>query len=163
MISPFPPQFFILLGIDIFLGGSILVVVFDKDFPAGLPYILDFGSLIGFAELLLVPGYLQSYPIEMQFYYSVAMSILAVLSIFGCSLYALLRHRPLVAGTITIAGTIPAILGLAYFASAWLNGENVPLPAFPVLPWPVVWAVFLVGSAILLVAMVTIIRTSRKT
>ena len=162
MISPFPPQFFILLSIDIFLGCSILVVVFDKDFPVGLPYILDFGALIGFAELLLVPNYLQGYPIEMQFYYSVAMSILAVLSVLGCSLYAFFRHKPLIAGTITIAGTIPSALGLGYFASAWLNGEKVPLLTFPVMPWPVVWAAFLVASAIILAAMVTIIRSSRE-
>ncbi len=58
MVVAFAPQFFLLIGIDVFLGGSILTVLLDKYFPTGLPYILDIGSLIGFAELLIGPQFM---------------------------------------------------------------------------------------------------------
>ncbi len=161
MISPFPPQFLILLGIDIFLGCSILVVLFDEEFPNGLPYILDFGALIGFVQLLIVPGYLGNYPIEMQFYYSVAFATLAVLSVVGCSLYVLVRRKIMMGGTIAIVGALPSALALLYFSSAWTNGVQVPTPTLPLFPWPVVWGAFIAASAIILVAMLVVIRGNR--
>jgi hypothetical protein len=162
VIPPFPAQFLILLGIDIFLGSSIVVVLFDEEFPNGLPYILDFGALVGFVQLVMVPGYLESYPTEMQFYYSAAFATVAVLSVIACCLYVTFRHRLLVAGTIAIAAAIPSVLSLLYFASAWLNGTQVPLPTFPRFPWPVVWAAFILASAIILVAMAVVVRGNRN-
>lgn len=162
MISPFPPQFFILLGIDIFLGGSIVTVLFDKEFPNGLPYIFDFGALTGFVQLLIVPGYLANYPVETQFYYSVAFATFAVIGIVACSLYETFRRKPLIGGSIAIVATLPSILALLFFSSAWLNGAQVPLPLLPLLSWPVVWGAFIGASALVSVAMVVIVRGKKN-
>jgi hypothetical protein len=161
MTPPFPPQFFILLGIDVFLGGSILVVLFDKEFPNGLPYILDFGALIGFVQLLIVPGYLSDFPTQIQFYYSIAFATMAVLSLVGCSLYVIVRHKTFVGGILTVSGALPSTLALLYFGSAWVNNTQVPISVIPLMPWPVIWGAFLGASALVLVAMAVMVRGDR--
>jgi hypothetical protein len=159
----FPPQFFILLGIDIFLGGSILTVIFDEHFPTGLPYIMDVGSLVGFLQLVMIPQYLTGYPTVMQFYYSSAYAIIAVLAVLGSNLYLLfVRGRTMLAGVFAIAATLPSALAVIYFISAYVSGVAVSLPTLPFLGWAVVWCAFIGASAILAIAMVIITQGAKK-
>ncbi|HUI85772.1 MAG TPA: hypothetical protein VLY21_01285 [Nitrososphaerales archaeon] len=155
----FPAQFFLLLGIDIFLGGSIITVIFDEHFPNGLPYIMDFGAVVGFVQLVLGPQYLTGYPTDVQFYYCTAYATIAVLAVVGSNLFVVfVRRRARVGGVFAIAGSLPSALAVLYFASAYVNGVAVMLPTIPFLGWPVVWGAFLGATAILLVAMVIFAR-----
>ena len=154
MSPPFPPQFFILLGIDILLGGSILVVLFDEHFPTGLPYILDFGALVGFIQLVLVPGYLTGYPAEVQFYYSMTYAAVAIMAVLGSNLYVVIvRRKKAIGAVFSIAATVPSVLAAIYFASAFVSDVSVTLPVLPLLPWPVIWGAFIGASAIIALAM----------
>jgi hypothetical protein len=163
VIAPFPPQFFLLLGVDIFLGGSIATVIFDQEFAMWLPYAFDVCAVAGFLELYFVPNYLTGYPVEMQFYYCLAFAMIATLSILGANLYLfLVRHKGLLAGAFAIMATLPSVLSLAYFASDFVNGIVTPLPLFPIMPWKVVWAAFGIVSAILFLAMAASVRKSRR-
>jgi len=165
MSPPFPPQFFILLGIDILLGGSVMTVLFDEHYPAGLPYILDFGALVGFIQLVLVPGYLTGYPPEVQFYYSMAYAVVAITAVLCSNLYvAIIRGKRAIGAVFSIAATLPSLLAAIYFASAFVSDESVTLPVLPLLPWPVVWGAFIGASALIMLAMVatTYGKTIRK-
>ena len=162
MTVPFPPQFFILLGIDVFLGEAILTVMFDEHFPTGLPYILEASALLGFVQLVLGPQYLTGYPTEVQFYYCMAYAIIAVASVLASNLYlAFVRGRMRLGGFFAIAGSIPSCLFLAFFASAFVNGVSVPLPLLPLMPLSVIYAAFFGATIIIIVAMVIIVRGKR--
>jgi len=163
MPPPFPPQFFILLGVDIFLGGSIVTIVFDENFPNGLPYVLDFAALVGLIQLALTPQYLAGYPVEMQFYYSVVYTLTANLAIAGSNLYlVLVRGRRVEGGAFAVAATVPSILATPFFISAYVNNVVVPLPTIPLLPWAFVWGAFFGASALIIAAMVTITRARQR-
>lgn len=163
MTQPFfPPQFFILLGIDIFLGGSIVTVTFDDHFPTGLPYVMDIGAAVGFLQLVMIPQYLTGFPTVMEFYYSSAYAVIAVLAVLGSNLYLLfVRRKTMLAGVFAIAATLPSILVVAYFISAYTSSVTVSLPILPFLGWTAVWGAFVGASAILVIAMV-IIRMGRR-
>jgi hypothetical protein len=164
VISPFPPQFFLLLGVDIFLGGSIATVIFDQEFAMWLPYAFDVGAVAGFLQLYLVPNYLTGYPVQMQFYYSSIFAVIATMSVFGANLYlALVKHKGLFAGAFAVMATIPSVLALAYFVSAFVNGIVTPLPLFPIMPWNVVSAAFGIVTAIIVLAMLVSVHSREKT
>ena len=160
---PFPPQFFILLGVDIFLGGSVVTVAFDEHFPTGLPYVLDFAALVGLVQLALTPQYLTGYPVEMQFYYSLAYAVMANVAVIGANLYVLLvRRERLVGGALAVSATIPSALATPFFVGAYTNGMVVPLRTIPLLPWVFVWFAFLGASVLIVAAMAVTIRGRRK-
>lgn len=143
MASGFAPEFLILLGIDIFLGASILTVLLDRHFPSGVPYVLEGAALIGFAELMAGPTFLNSFSPELQFYYSFTFAMISVLTLFATNLYLLfLRRRPFESAVLGICGTIPAGLGILYFTSAFVNGATLSLPLVPVIPIEGVYAMF---------------------
>jgi hypothetical protein len=151
MASGFAPEFLILAGIDIFLGSSILTVLLDRHFPGPLPYILEGGALVGFAELIAGPAFLTSFSIELQFYYSFIFAMISVLTLMAINLYLLfMRRRPFESGLLAICGTIPAGLGVFYFTSAFVNGMTLSLPLTPAIPIQEVYAMF--GLSVALIA-----------
>lgn len=155
MASGFAPEFLILLGIDIFLGASILTVLLDKHFPTPLPYVLEGASLIGFAELMAGPTFLNSFSQELQFYYSFAYAMISVLTLFATNLYLLfLRRRPFESAVLGICGTVPAGLGILYFTSAFVNGLTLSLPLVPVIPIEGVYAMFGLSIALVVFSLV---------
>ena len=159
MTPPFPPQLFILLGVDIFLGGSVLTVMFDDHFPTGLPYVMDFGALAGFIQLVLTPQYLTGFPEDVQFYACAVYAAIAVLAVVGTNLYVVFtRGERMLGGVLALPATIPSVLVTVFFVSAYLNEVQVALPTAPLLPWEVVWGAFFGASALILMAMVIAAR-----
>lgn len=162
MISPFPPQFFILLGIDIFLGGSILTVLFDEYFPTALPYVLEISALFGFIQLVLVPRYITGYPSELQFYYSIAYAVAAVLSILASNVYiTFLKGKTMIGGVFAIVASVPCVLIVAFFSSAYINGVVMTLPVLPLMPMSIVYGA-LFGATGLIVAAIVIIAYMKQ-
>jgi len=160
MTVPFPPQFFILLGVDIFLGGSLATVIFDQEFPMWLPYSLDVCALAGFLQLYLGPNYLVGYPVNIQFYYSAAYASIAIMSLVVANLYLLLvKHERIISGVFAIMATVPSVLAMVYFVSAFVNDYVTPLPLFPLMPPDVIWGAFVAVVVILVIAMVISIRS----
>ncbi|MDE1854233.1 MAG: hypothetical protein KGI38_10890 [Thaumarchaeota archaeon] len=143
MASGFAPEFLILIGVDIFLGASILTVLLDKHFPTALPYILDVGAMIGFGELLTGPSTVNSLSTELQFYYSFTYAMISVLALFALNLYLLfLRRRPFESAMLGVFATVPAGLGILYFTSAFVNGLTISLPLIPEIPIEGVYIMF---------------------
>lgn len=162
MASGFAPEFLILVGVDIFLGASILTVLLDRHFPSPLPYILEGASLIGFAELMAGPSFLTSFSQALQFYYSFTYAMISVLTLFATNLYLLfLRKRPFESAVLGICGTIPAGLGILYFTSAFVNGLSLSLPLVPVIPIQGVYAMFGLSIGLVVFSLVVFGRKLR--
>jgi len=154
--SGFAPEFLILIGIDVFLGASILTVLLDELFPAALPYILEMGALIGFGELLIGPSYVSNFPSELRFYYSFTYAVVSVMTLFGMNLYLLfLDWHPQASATVAVFGTMPSALGVLYFASAFVNGNSISLPMMPVIS--IEWIYVLFGISVLLILVVLVV------
>jgi hypothetical protein len=151
------------LGIDTFLGGSILTVMFDEHFPAALPYMLDFGALVGFIQLILGFRYLTGYPTEVQFFYCLAFATMAVMTVLGSNLYIVfVKGKRMIGGFFAVVGTVPCTLATVSFVSAYLGGVSVSLPLLPLLPWQVIWGAFFAASGIIASAMVAVSVGRRK-
>jgi len=154
MVEPFAPEFFLLLGIDLFLGTSIVTIMFDEHFPDALPYMLDLGAFVGLGELALGPGYLSGLSPDLQFYYSAGFATIAFLSILGANLYLFfIKKKHLLSGVFAIATTIPSFVAMIYFASSYVNDIQVGLPLIPAVSWVVADAMFLAAAVILAIVM----------
>ena len=163
MASGFAPEFLILVGIDIFLGASILTVLLDRYYPGPYPYILEGAALIGFLELVSGPSFLTSLSSELQFWYSFIYAMIAVLALFATNLYLLfLRRRPFESAVLAICGTVPAGLGVLYFTSAFVNGLTVSLPLVPEIPIEGVYAMFGLSIALVVFSLVVFGRRARR-
>mgnify|MGYP007100543708 CR=1 FL=1 len=52
MPSPlFPPELFILIGVNVFVAISLLTSIFDGPFPTTLPYVFQIAALAGFGQI----------------------------------------------------------------------------------------------------------------
>lgn len=162
MASGFAPEFLILVGIDIFLGASILTVLLDRHFPTALPYILEGAALVGFGELMAGPTFLDSFSPALQFYYSFTFALLSVLTLVATNLYLLfVRRRPFESALLGICGTIPAGLGILYFTSAFVNGMTVSLPAVPKVPIVGIYVMFGLSLALVVFSLIVFGRGFR--
>ena len=151
MASVFAPEFLILLGVDIFLGGSILTVLLDKHFPTALPYILDAAAMIGFGELLTGPSIITNIAPQLQFYYSFTYAMISVMALFALNLYLLfMRRRPYESAMLGVFATVPSALGILYFTSAFVNGLSISLPLVPVIPIGGVYIMFGLSVALII-------------
>ena len=163
MVDTFAPQFLLLVGIDIFLGGSIMSVLLDDHFPRGLPYILDIGSFVGFSQLLVGPQYTASFSQTLQFYYCFGYLIVAVLSLVGLNIYLYLAKQRIISSAImAIVATIPSILASVYFASAYVNRVALGLPIIPVFPMSAIYVLFAVTGIIILLATIMSVPNLRQ-
>jgi len=163
LVDIFAPQFLLLVGIDIFLGGSILSVMLDDYFPRAMPYILDIGSFVGFSQLLVGPQYTANFSQTLQFYYCFGYLVIGVASIVGLNLYLwLAKGKLLASAVIGIVATTPAILVSVFFASAYVNGIPLGLPIIPVLPMSTVYVLFAVTGIIIMFATITAVPNLRQ-
>ena len=61
MASELQPEFFSLLGINIFLALSLLTCLFEKNFPTAIPYVYQSAALFGFGQLWISKEFSQIY------------------------------------------------------------------------------------------------------
>lgn len=161
-IAIFPAQFFLLLGIDFFLAGSIATIIFEERFPKAIPYILIIGSFVGFSQLLIGPEYLDEMGDAIQFYYCVCFALIALASLIGLNLYLFLGQPDPTKKSVMVEsvlfGTalpVPATASLLFFASAYVNDRVIALPYLPVLPIAIVY-IAVVGSMVIFCAVLVI-------
>jgi len=154
-IAVFPAQFFLLLGVDYFLAGSIATIVFEERFPKAIPYILIMGSFVGFSQLLIGPEYLDEMGDAIQFYYCACFTLVALASLIGLNLYLFFGQPDPTKKSVMVqsilfstALPVPASAGFLYFASAYVNDKVVTLPFLPVVPIAIVYIAVLGSMAV---------------
>jgi hypothetical protein len=163
MAAVFAPQFFLLIGIELFLAGSIVTTLLEDYYPESLPYILDVGAFVGLIQLWFGPNYLSGLNEVLQFYYCIGFAVIALLSLVGANLYLFLaKRRAFLSGVFGLVVTVPACLVLLFFGSAYVNAIPVTLPPLPVLSWTEVYVLFFASAVILFSAMAFLVYQRKR-
>jgi hypothetical protein len=87
MSAPLQPEFFALIGIDLFLAMSLLTCPLDKHFPWQLPYLYQLAALAGFGHLLVSREFMLSFGEYMRFWYSLLYLVVALANIVAVNFY----------------------------------------------------------------------------
>lgn len=122
------PEFFLLLGIVVFLALSLLCALLDDDLPSRLPYLFQGGAIAGLGALLISQGFInsgifgRSSTDSGRFWISVVYLALAVSSVVGLNVYiAVARRKMALASTFSGAVTVPTFMISAILISSFLG------------------------------------------
>ncbi len=121
------PEFFVLLGIDIFLCMSLLSAFLEDDLPSRLQYLFQIAAIVGLGELLISQGFVDLTRFWVSFVYLAS----GLSSVVGLNAYlAVVRRRMDIASTFSGTITVPTLMISAIFVSSFLGsgGEVVLSP-----------------------------------
>ena len=136
MPPPLQPEFFLLLGIDLFLAMSLLTCLLDRHFPWQLPYLFQLGALAGFGQLLVSREFMVLFGEYMRFWYSLIYSIVALASILAVNYYLGAMKKLLnYAKVIMLTVTLPALSITAFFLASYSEIALHPLVMVPQISW----------------------------
>jgi hypothetical protein len=136
MPSPLQPEFFALLGIDLFLAISLLTCLLDRHFPWQLPYIYQLAALAGFGQLLVSKEFFVFFGEYMRFWYSLLYLIVALANIIAVNAYLGIMKKLLnYAKVFMFTVTFPALTLAAFFLSNYAEVAVHPLVMTPQMSW----------------------------
>lgn len=125
------PEFFVLLGTDLFLLLSLLTCLLDSRFPKALPYIFQVAAVIGFGHLLISREFLTIFGEYMRFWYSFFYLLVALMNIVALNVYLATSQKMWVlAKAWSGAVTFPSVMISVFFVS---NYGYVSSAEFPLL------------------------------
>ena len=128
MASPLQPEFFVLLGVDLFLAMSLLICLLERHFPWQLPYLYQFVALAGFGQLLVSKEFIAFFGEYTRFWYSLFYLIVALANIVAVNLYLGIVKRLLnYAGVFMFTVTFPALSLAVFFLSNYAEVAVHPL------------------------------------
>ncbi len=130
------PEFFLLLGIDLFLATSLLSCLIDKHLPWQLPYLYQVVSLAGFGQLLVAKEFMTVFGEYGRFWFSVLYLSVALANIVALNVYLgivkkLLTHTK----AFTVAVSFPSFAITAFFLTSYFAGASHPIAIFPAVSW----------------------------
>ena len=129
------PEFFALLGIDIFLVMSLLTCLLDQYFPKAVPYVYQIVALAGFGHILVSRSFFTTFAEYMRFWYCFFYLLIAVANVVAANIYlAASRKLWTLAKAFSGAVTVPVALTVAFFALTYTGQATYPLISFPHLP-----------------------------
>jgi hypothetical protein len=134
MAPPLQPEFFALVGINLFLAISLLTCLLDRHLPWQLPYVYQLAALAGFGQLLISKEFMPIFGEYMRFWYSFLYLIVALANIVAVNVYIgfvrkLLNYAKIFVFTITM----PTIALVAFFLADYSQIAVHPLVIFPLV------------------------------
>ena len=136
MSSPLQPEFFALLGIDLFLAMSLLTCLLDRYFPWQLPYVYQLAALAGFGHLLVSKEFMTIFGDYMRFWYSLLYLIVASGNIIAVNIYLGMTKKLMnYAKVFMFSVTFPALSLVAFFLSNYAEIAVHPLVMIPQMSW----------------------------
>jgi hypothetical protein len=130
LASALLPEFFALLGIDLFLMLSLLTTLLDDRMPKALPYIYQLAALVGFGHLLISKNFFTVFGEYMRFWYNFIFLLVALANIVAVNVYfGVVNKQWTIAKFWSGAVTFPAILISIFFVAnyGYLQGMSFPL------------------------------------
>ena len=129
------PEFFMLLGIGVFLAMSFLSFLLDDEMPSSFQYLFQGAAIVGLGLLftsrgLVNTGFLGRAPTDItRFWLSVVYLASAVSIVIGLNVYlAAVRRKIDLASIFSGTVTVPIFMISALFVSSFLaSGGNVSL------------------------------------
>src|SRR5437879_8582381 len=93
------PEFFTLLGIEIFAAMSLVSVLLDRDIPSSAQWLFQGAAALGLGQLVVTEGFGTSSVIDAsRFWISIFYLALSVCSVAGLSVYrAAVRRKTAIA------------------------------------------------------------------
>jgi len=136
MPSSLQPEFFALLGIDLFLAISLLTCLLDRHFPWQLPYVYQLAALAGFGQLLVSREFMAFFGDYMRFWYSLLYLVVALGNIVAVNVYlGTIKKLMNYAKVFTFAITFPALSLAVFFLSNYAEIAVHPLVMVPQMSW----------------------------
>jgi hypothetical protein len=136
MPSPLQPEFFILLGIDLFLAVSLLTCLLDRHFPWSLPYVYQVAALAGFGQLMVSRTFIDVFGDYMRFWYSFIYLVVALANIVAVNIYLGIMKKLLnYAKVFMFTVTFPSLSLAVFFLSNYAEVATHPLVMAPQMPW----------------------------
>src|SRR6266480_917481 len=117
------PEFFVFLGIAIFLAMSLLSAYLDDDLPSRLQYLFQIAAVGGLGELLMSQGFVNL----TRTWVSIAYLASALFSVVYLNVYLWVpRRRTDMASTFSETVTVPILMISTVFIYSFLgNGGEV--------------------------------------
>jgi hypothetical protein len=121
------PEFFTLLGIEIFSASSFISALLDRDVPSPAPWLFQGAAAIGLVELFVSQGFVNTGSTDLtRFWINIFYLTISVCSVGSLNIYiaTVSRNTPLASifsGTVTV----PSIIISGLFVSAYLSGGDV--------------------------------------
>jgi hypothetical protein len=122
------PEFFLLLGIDIFLAMSVLAALFDDELPSRVQYLFQGAAILGLGQLFISRGFVDSGVFSKdpadpaRFWISVVYLSSAIFTVLGLNAYlGIVRRKMTLATTFAGTVTVPIMMVSAFFVTAFLS------------------------------------------
>jgi len=123
------PEFFALLGIDIFLMLSLLSCLLDDWVPKAIPYIFQIAALVGYGHLLISKEFFVIFGEYMRFWYCFLYLLVALSSIVAVNVYfAVAKRQWTLAKIWSGAVTFPMVVISMFFVSNYTSVQEATLP-----------------------------------
>lgn len=147
MAAELLPEFFALLGTDLFLMLSLLTCLLDDRFPKALPYIYQIAALAGFGHLLVSRNFFTVFGDYMRFWYCFFYLLVSLTNIVAVNIYfAAVKNEWTLAKVWSGAVTFPTILVSIFFVSNYSYFQGIPFPLF--LQVALVVAAIIMGTSV---------------
>lgn len=157
------PEFFALLGIDIFLAMSLTSSLLDKRVPIALPYIYQIAALAGFGHMVISREFRLIFGDHMRFWYCLAYLAVALNNVLAVNVYLAVQKKLLKLAEIFLGAiTLPTMFVSVFFISSYANHTASSLPLLPHLPLEAVPAVIAASAVILGIGILVSLRTEVK-
>jgi hypothetical protein len=123
------PEFFTLLGIEIFAAMSLVSVLLDRDIPSSVRWLFQGAAGLGLGQLVVTEGFGTSSVIDAsRFWISIFYLTLSVCSVAGLNVYlAAVRRKTAIASAFSGTITTPMVVVSVLFVSSYLSGVDVSL------------------------------------
>jgi hypothetical protein len=136
MAAPLQPEFFLLLGIDLFLAISLLSCLLDKHLPWQLPYLYQVVSLAGFGQLIVAKEFMALFGDYMRFWFSLLYLIVALANIVAINMYlGIIKKMLNYAKAFMLTVSFPSFAIAAFFLASYSAGATHPMAVFPQVSW----------------------------
>jgi heme exporter protein D len=136
MAAPLQPEFFLLLGIDLFLAMSLLSCLLDKHFPWHLPYLYQVASLAGFGQLIVAREFMAVFGDYMRFWFSLLYVAIALANIAAINVYlGVIKKMLNYAKVFMLAVSFPSFAVVSFFLADYSSLASHPLIMFPNVAW----------------------------
>jgi uncharacterized membrane protein len=129
------PEFFALLGVDVFLAISLVTCLLERRFPKAIPYVYQAAALFGFAHLLISREFITLFGDYMRFWYSLIYLIVALGNVASINVYlAFQKELWRLARVFLGIFTFPIILLSVFFILDYASSMTPSALLFPRLP-----------------------------
>jgi hypothetical protein len=136
MATPLQPEFFLLLGIDLFLATSLLSCLLDKHFPWQLPYLYQVASLAGFGQLIVAKEFMAMFDAYMRFWFSLLYLVIALANIVAINVYlGVIKKMVNYAKAFLLTVSFPSFAVTAFFLASYSAVSTHPIAILPQTPW----------------------------